>query len=104
EWGGEGGGEPGEMDSDDLPGRKELVETAAEMAARFDDDRARPAEVETHHLEKDRIGALHPVRDDDDGDSADPEGGAGTELEPQSGIDAAPPDATAVGECDNRCR
>ena len=66
-------GEAGKVDFDDMVGAKELVEAAPEMPARFDDDRARPGDVEPHHLEEDGVGALHPPRHDDDGDAADGE-------------------------------
>src|SRR5215475_8686780 len=79
-------GQAREIDFDDLLGAEELVKAAAEMAAGFDHDRTRPANIEVHHLEKDRVGALHPVRDDDNRDPAHSEGGAGPELEPQPGI------------------
>src|SRR5438094_9367865 len=65
-------GQAGEVDLDDLLGAEELVEAAAKMTARFDHDRAGPTDIKSHHLEKDRVGALHPVRDDDDRNPADP--------------------------------
>src|ERR1700731_3166864 len=97
-------GEAGQVYFDDLVRSKELVEAAAEMAARLDDDRTCPGDVEPHHLEKDRIGALHAMRDHDDGDPADLERGAGSELKPQSGVDAAAADAVPVGQCDDSGR
>src|SRR4051794_21343560 len=66
-------GEAGEVDLDDLLGAEELIEAAAEMTTRFDHDRAGPGDIEPHHLEKHRVGALHAMRDYNDGDSADPE-------------------------------
>src|SRR5436190_671345 len=97
-------GKAGKVDFDDLLGAEELVETAAEMAARLDHDRPRSTDIEPHHLEKDRIGALHAVRDHDDGDPADLECGARSELQPQSGINAATADTVPVRQRDNSNR
>src|SRR6516225_9069524 len=88
--------EAGEVDFDDLVRSKEFVEAATEMPPRLDDHRAGPGDIEPHHLEKDRIGALHAMRNHDDGDAADLERGAGPELQPKSGIDPASADTVAV--------
>src|SRR5437763_17045978 len=59
-------GEAGQVDFDDLVRSEEFVEAAAEMPARLDNDRARLGNVEPHHLEKYRLGALYAVRDHTD--------------------------------------
>src|SRR6201987_1523257 len=90
-------GQARQVDLDDLLRAEEFVEATAEMAARFDNDRSRAADVEPHHLEKDGVGALHAVGDHDDLDTPNPQRGARPELEPQSGIDAASADTMTVG-------
>src|SRR5713101_6489914 len=55
-------GQARKVDLDDLLVAEELVEAAAEMAARLDDDRVRLGDVETEHLEEDRVGALRAQR------------------------------------------
>src|SRR5579885_2154763 len=66
------------------------------MAARLDRDDPRRGDVEAHHLEEHRVGALGAVRHDDNRDAADAERRARAEGEPYPGIDAAPADAIAV--------
>ena len=91
-------GQSREIDLDDLIGAEELVEAAAKMAARLDDHGARPADLEAHHFEEDRVGALHPLRYDDHREAADLQRGAGAKRQPHAGVDAAPPDAIASGQ------
>ena len=97
------GSEAGEVDFDDLFGAEEFVKAAAEVTTRFDDERPRPADIEAHHLEKDRVGALDTMRDDDDRGPADSDCRARPEFEPQTGINPAPADANAVGQRDDLC-
>ena len=52
---------PGGVDLDDLLVAEELVEAAAEMAARFDHDHARGGDVQAEHLKEHRVGALEAV-------------------------------------------
>src|SRR5205823_1594166 len=89
-------GEPRQIDLNDLIRPEEFVKPAPEMPARLDHDGARLADIDPHHLEEDRVGALHAMRHDHDGDAADYQCRARSEREPRPGIDAAAPDAIAV--------
>ena len=80
---------PGRPTSPMLGGAEEFVKPAAEMPARLDRDGAGTGNVGSHHLKEDRVGALHAVRHDDNGDAAHLQRRAQPERQARAGIDVA---------------
>ena len=82
-------------------GRKPGDEAGAEMAARFDDDGVRSADVEAEHLEEHRVERLHAVGDDDHRHAADAQRGGGAKSQRAALGPAQAADDGAVVQADD---
>src|SRR4029077_17471209 len=84
-------GEPRGIDFENRFVSVPLVETGAEVTARLDGQRRERADVEADRFEEGGIRALDAARAQQDGESADANGGTRTEIDRAACEDAAPP-------------
>ena len=84
-------GQAGRIDFDDLIGTEELVEAAAEMAARFYHHDPCGTDVQAERLKEHWIGALISMRQDDHGDAVQLQRGRFADVQRIVRVDAATP-------------